>query len=115
IVIDLLVNADGEVQSSDVYRASIRNHAKLDYESVGEWLEGNGPMPSRIESVPRMEDQLRLQNEVAERLRAMRLRKGALDFETIEASPVIEDGKIVDLKVKRKNRARYIIENIMVS
>jgi len=115
IVIDLAVNADGEVQSSDVYRASIRNHAKLDYESVGEWLEGNGPMPSRIASVPLMEDQLRLQNEVAERLRAMRLRKGALDFETIEASPVIENGKIVDLKVKQKNRARYIIENIMVS
>lgn len=115
IVIDLVVNADGEVQSSDVYRAVIRNYAKLDYESVGEWLEGSGPMPPGIADVPGMEDQLRLQGEVTGRLRAMRRRKGALDFETVEASPVTENGKIVDLKVKQKNLARYIIENLMVS
>ncbi|MGA9769005.1 MAG: RNB domain-containing ribonuclease [Blastocatellia bacterium] len=115
IVIDMVVDADGEVQTSAIYRACIRNYARLDYESIGEWLEGNGPMPSGIASVPGMEEQLRLQNEATDRIRAMRQRKGALDFETIEASPVTENGKIVDLKVKQKNRARYIIENFMVS
>ena len=115
IVIDLLVSAEGEVRSSDVYRAMIRNYAKLDYESVGDWLEGNGPLPEGVAGVQGMEEQLRLQDEAAGRLRAQRQRRGALDFETIEASPVTNDGRIVDLKVTQKNRARYVIEEFMVT
>jgi VacB/RNase II family 3'-5' exoribonuclease len=115
IIIELLVNPDGEARSSNLYRAQIRNYAKLDYKSVGEWLEAKGPMPSKIASVSGMEDQLRLQDEAADRLRAMRQRKGALDLESIEASPVMENGRIIDLKINQKNRARYIIEEFMVS
>jgi exoribonuclease II len=115
IIIDLLINSDGEVQSSDVYRARVRNYAKLDYESVGEWLEGRGPVPARVAQVPGMEEQLRLQDEATERLLAMRRRNGALDLETIEASPVAENGRVIDLTVKQKNRARYLIESFMVT
>ncbi|MFL6213119.1 MAG: RNB domain-containing ribonuclease [Blastocatellia bacterium] len=115
VIIDMTVTPTGEVRSSDTYRARIHNYAKLDYESVGNWLEGRGPLPSAAAGVPGMEAQLRLQDEAADRLHAMRRRLGALDLETIEASPVTDNGRIVDLTVKQKNRARSVIEEFMVA
>lgn len=40
---------------------------------------------------------------------------GALNFESIEASPVVVNGKVVDLAVARRNRARDLIEDFMVA
>ena len=40
VVTEFVVDADGNVTSSDVYRALVRNHAQLQYNSVGAWLEG---------------------------------------------------------------------------
>jgi exoribonuclease-2 len=115
VVIEMTVSPTGDVRSSDIYRARIRNYAKLDYESVGDWLEGHGAVPSAAASVAGMEEQLRLQAEAADHLRALRKQRGALDLETIEASPVTDDGRIVDLTVKQKNRARSVIEEFMVA
>jgi VacB/RNase II family 3'-5' exoribonuclease len=113
IVIDLLVGEDGSVQTGTIYRALVRNHAKLDYETVGAWLEG-AEVPPNVAAIAGLEQQLRLQNEATSRLRALRQRSGALDLETIEASPVVTDGSVVDLTVKHKNRARYLIESFMI-
>ncbi len=116
VVVDLVIDTGGGVQSRSVYRARVHNHARLNYEDVSAWLEGNtDALPPDAARVPGLEEQLRLQNEATERLRALRLRNGALDFETIEASPVAVGGKVVALTVKPKNRARYLIESFMVA
>ena len=46
VVVEMVVGADGSVQSSDIYRARVRNHAKLAYNSVAAWLEGSAAMPA---------------------------------------------------------------------
>jgi exoribonuclease-2 len=46
IVIQLDVDTAGLVQQSDVYRAMVRNRAKLTYDEVGAWLEGRGSAPA---------------------------------------------------------------------
>src|SRR6201999_4089402 len=56
-----------------------------------------------------------MQYEAAQRLKDERLRNGALELETIEATPVTKDGKIVDLKVVHKNMARDLIEDFMIA
>ena len=39
----MMVAADGAVTASDVYRARcVRNHAKLAYDAVAAWLDGDG-------------------------------------------------------------------------
>ncbi len=43
MVIEMVISDGGEMQSSDIYRAVVRNHAKLAYNSVAAWLEGKGP------------------------------------------------------------------------
>ena len=62
--------ADGSLQSSDIYRAAVRNRAKLAYNSVAAWLEGNGPMPPGIGAVSGLDENLRLQDRVAQKLKA---------------------------------------------
>jgi VacB/RNase II family 3'-5' exoribonuclease len=115
IIIDFSVSSEGAVNSNGIHQALIRNHAKLDYESVGRWLEGSAPVPERVSILPGLEDQLRLQDEVTGRLRELSRRRGALEIETIEASPVAVDGKVYGLTIREKNRARHIIENLMVT
>jgi exoribonuclease-2 len=43
IVVEMLVAADGNIEAEDVYRARVFNHAKLAYNSVAAWLEGEVP------------------------------------------------------------------------
>jgi exoribonuclease-2 len=116
LVIELVVDDEGHVRATDVYRAVVRNHAKLVYETTGAWLESEGTPPRFISAVPGLAEQLRLQYEVTEKLRALRQQSGALNLETIEAKPVVTgDGKVVDLSATQHNRARDIIEGFMVA
>jgi exoribonuclease-2 len=115
VVIDLTLDSEGEIRSRDVYRAKVRNHAKLVYEEVGAWLEDKAPAPKKVSETTGLTDQLRLQNEATERLRALRQRSGALNLQTIEAKPIAVDGRVVDLVTSEHNRARDIIESFMVA
>lgn len=115
IVIDLTVGADGTVKSSDFYRAKVRNKAKLAYAAVGRWLEGESGQPSKDVDPPGLQAQLKLQHIESQRFHEARVRTGSLNLYTIEAQPVVVDGKVVDITVCDENPARELIENFMVA
>jgi VacB/RNase II family 3'-5' exoribonuclease len=115
IVIDMVIDNHGEVQKSDIYLATVHNHAKLAYRSVGAWLEATGPVPDAITAVPALTDNLRLQDRVAQKLKARRYERGALDLQTLEARPVFDGDVISDLQVEVKNRATGLIEDFMIA
>ncbi len=115
IIIEYSVLADGSVRHGDLYRAVVANKAKLIYEEVGDWLEGTGPIPETLRQVDGLEAQVRLQHEAALRLKKFRAEQGALELETIEAEPVVEDGAVKALVVQKKNQARNLIEEFMVA
>ncbi len=115
IVIDMTFTLEGDVTASAIYRARVLNHAKLAYDSVAAWLDGQGPAPARLAAVRGLDSQLRLQDEVARALKAMRSRSGALSLETIEARPVFINGTLTDLRPDQKNRAKELIEQLMVA
>jgi exoribonuclease-2 len=115
IVIEMVLAGDGSLQSSDLYGATVRNRAKLAYNSVAGWLEGNGPMPQGIGTVTGLDENLRLQDRVAQELKALRHLNGALDLETIEARPVFAGDELKDLEVEKRNRAKDIIEDFMIA
>lgn len=115
VVIEFDVTADGALANPSVYRALVHNKAKLVYDDVGMWLDGKAPAPRAIAASREMEAQLRMQDEAAQRLRRARSIAGALDFESVEARPVVVNGRVVDLAVDRRNRARDMIEDFMVA
>jgi len=85
ILIEMVVAGDGTVQDSDIYRASVCNRAKLAYNSVAAWLDGRGPAPPRLLAVPGLDEQLRIQDRVAQAMKGLRHRHGALTLDTLEA------------------------------
>ena len=115
IVIEMVVNQDGSLGSSDIYRAWVVSHAKLAYHSVAAWLDGREPAPGRVATVAGLDEQLRIQDRVAQTLRTVRHMHGALSLETIEPRAVFEDDILTDLRVEGKNRAQELIEDLMIA
>lgn len=115
IVIAFVVDAQGETRAPEVYRAQVKNHARLTYADVAAWLDGAGPAPERVAKSAALQAQLRLQDAAAARLRSRRKERGALELETIEARPVTADGHVTGLELSKKNRARDLIEDFMVA
>jgi exoribonuclease-2 len=70
MVIEMVIASDGSLQGSDIYSAMVSNCAKLAYNSVADWLEGLGPMPQAIGKVDGLDENLRIQDRVAQRLKA---------------------------------------------
>ncbi len=115
IVIEFSVFPNGEITPGAIYQAFIRNKAKLIYEEIGDWIEGKTGVPVSVERLPGLKEQLELQDEAAKRLNKSRVEQGSLEFDTIEAKPLIREERVIGLVIQEKNRARYIIENFMIA
>lgn len=115
VVVEMVIDPDGSVQSSEVYRAKVRNHAKLAYRSVAAWLDGNGPAPGLMNAVDGLAENIHIQDKAAQWLKNLRHLNGALSLETIETKPIFDGDQIRVLEVEEKNRAREIIEDFMIA
>ncbi len=115
IVVEMTISSAGAVTQSDIYRALVRNRAKLAYRSVAAWLLGQAPAPGPLAAVSGLDAQLRLQDRVAQALKTARHGRGALSLETIEPRAVIREGVLTDLQTEDKNRAEELIEEFMIA
>ncbi|MGO9318427.1 MAG: RNB domain-containing ribonuclease [Terracidiphilus sp.] len=114
-VIEFSVDQAGTTSDGKTYRALVRNHAQLAYNSVGAWLEGRGPAPAKVAASADLAAQLKLQDTAAQRMVGGRFQHGALDLETIETRPVMLDQEAVEIAKLEKNRATSLIEEFMVA
>lgn len=115
IVVEMSFDKSGLLQKAEIYKAVVRNRAKLAYNSLAAWLENTGPMPAGISGVPGLDANIRLQDSIAQKLKSLRFANGALDFETIEARPVFSGDEIKDIQSEKKNSAKSIIEEFMIA
>jgi exoribonuclease-2 len=115
IVIEMLVAADGVVTKSDVYRAVVCNRAKLAYNAVAAWIDGTAPEPRPMTAVAGLDEQIRIQDRAAQAMRALRHEHGALSLETIQTRAVFDGEVLSDLRPDQPNRAKQLIENLMIA
>jgi len=115
VVIEFGVDSTGTVKSPSVYRAVVRNKAQLQYNSTGAWLEGKSPAPPKIAASTDLQAQLKLQDEVAQKLKNQRFQHGALNLLTDELQPLMLNDQVIDLVKQQKNRATELIEDFMVA
>jgi exoribonuclease-2 len=102
------------VASSRIYPALVNNKAQLAFNGVGSWLDGNAEAPAKVAASKELQEQLKLQNEIAQRLRLERYKHGALNIETIETHANLQ-GKTIDFETQRKNAATELIEDFMIA
>lgn len=115
IVVDATVNAEGATHDFSIYRAKVRNRAKLAYEDVSAWLEGNAPTPAAIVSVPGLDQNLRVQDAVARVMRRNRRERGALSLQTLEAQVLFSGDVVADVRASNGDRAKALIEDLMIA
>ena len=118
IVIEMSMADDGSVRESTIYRALVKNHAKLAYNALAVWLDG-GPMSAQLQAalpaMPALKTQLRTQDRAAQSMRGLRHAHGALSLQTPEARPVFKGDELADLETDAPNRAKELIEEFMVA
>ena len=112
VVVEFVVAADGTISQNSVYRALVRNHARLTYNAVGPWLDGQGAAPT---PKPELQAQLKLQDDAAHALRAARDRLGALTFDRQELQAVTDNHHVKGVATRRTNRAGHLIEDFMIA
>jgi len=115
LVTEMIVATDASIAETTVYRAKVRNKAKLAYDAVAAWIDGDGPLPEAARAVAALDLQLRTQDEVAQRLRARRHAEGSLELETFQPRAVFEGDHVVDIRQQVQNRARQLIEELMIA
>lgn len=115
VVMDMVFDEGGELVESDIYRAHVHNHAKLAYNSVAAWLDGASPAPQRVQKIAGLDENLRLQDRVAQRLANRRHQQGALSLETLQTRASFDGNAISSLELDRKNRAKQLIEDFMIA
>lgn len=115
LVIEFTVDAQANIAASDIYRAQVVNKAQLAYPSVGAWLAGTAAAPQKVAASAELQQQLKMQNEIAQLLRQQRSNRGALNLQTIETHPIcMTDGEI-DIEAEVKNEATQLIEDFMIA
>jgi VacB/RNase II family 3'-5' exoribonuclease len=119
IVIEFTVDANGLPTNQSIYAALVRNHAQLAYSTTGPWIE-NKPRPDgrhepKLENNPDLAANLRLQDQAAQLLHTQRIAMGALDFNRVEADPVVIDGKVQAIQAVVDNRASTLIADFMIA
>jgi VacB/RNase II family 3'-5' exoribonuclease len=115
VVVEFTVDSAGSLKSPNVYHAAVRNKAQLQYDSVGAWLQGEAAAPAKISASNDLQSQLKLQDEVARKLKLQRLQHGALNLQTDEVHPVLLNEVVINVENQQKNRATDLIEDFMVA
>lgn len=115
IVAEVEVDSDGALTKLSIYRAYVKNEAKLAYNGVSAWLDGVGTAPEAVKNNNELQTQIRLQDKIAHLLRKNRHHLGALTLQTIEPLAIMQDQEVVDVIPVTKNRGQDLIEDFMIA
>ena len=115
IVTEMVIAPDASITQTALYRATVRNHAKLAYDALSAWIDGKGALPDAGRAVAGLDVLLRTQDEVAQRLRERRHAQGSLELETFQPRAVFDGERVVEIRQQIQNRARQLIEEFMIA
>ncbi len=114
MVCDMMVTEDGEVSAYQFYPAVMWSHARFTYNEVAAIL-ANTRGPEALKRKERVTDLLNL-HDVYQALHKARVRRGAVDFETVETQIVCDEvGRIEKIVPRTRNDAHKLIEEAMLA
>ena len=108
MVCDMQFGAKGQLKHYRFYPAVMQSRARLTYDQVWAWLNGEGETP--------LMHQLTILYDLFKVLQAAREKRGAIDFDTTETRMVFNDsGKIDRIVPVVRNNAHRLIEECMLA
>jgi len=114
VVCDMRITAQGKITEFEFYPALMRSHARLTYSKVAAILQHRDQALRQTyqDQLPNLESLYKLYDA----LHALRLKRGAVDFELPETKILFNDqGKIDKVVGTERNDAHRIIEECMLA
>ena len=106
------IDNNGEVVEYDIFESVIKSRIQMTYKKVNAILEKN----ITAEGYEPYVEKLNLMKELAEILRANKVRKGYIDFDIDEAKIITnEDGEAIDVKLRERGTGEKLIEDFMIA
>lgn len=115
MVVKIEINKSGDIENSSIFQAMVHNYAKLTYNAIGDWLEGEKNIPDHAAKVPGLEKTLKIQHEAAQILKRNRQKAGALTLQSSEAEVKIQNDDSIEIHLPYDNYAHQLIEEFMVA
>ena len=105
------IDKNGKVVSHEIFESVIKSKKQMTYKNVNKILD-NKEIPSGYELYV---DDLKVMEELAQILRASKIKNGYLDFDTDEAKIIVDDkGKAIDVVLRDRGKAENLIEDFMI-
>ena len=114
MVSDMSISASGEILAYRFYPAVMYSHGRLTYTEVAAALYQKEPAARQLVGplLPHLEQLDALYRVLAK----ARLKRGAIDFETLETHMIFDDnGKIARIEAYERNDAHRVIEECMLA
>ena len=114
MVCDMAISATGEIKDYAFYEAVFRSKARLTYNQVWGWLSGAETATTPVHQAlqPYLQNLYKLFNI----LHKARVKRGAIDFETVETMMLFDaNGKIEKIVPVVRNDAHKLIEECMLA
>ena len=115
LVCEMHFSKDAELTKSLISRALVRNQIQLAYDATSDWLEGHGSLPEMAAVIPDLEWQLRIQDELAQKIRVKRHDGGSLELDIFQPQANFAGNEITEIQQQAHNRARQLIEEFMIA
>ncbi|QPS71550.1 ribonuclease R [Lactococcus garvieae] len=106
------INAEGKVLHSQIGPSIIKTTERMTYDDVNLMLDGDQEALTKYEAI---KESVEVMSELHEILAAMRRRRGAIDFETMEARIIVdENGLPIEIRKRSRGTAERMIESFML-
>lgn len=115
MVVKIQINQMGDLENASIFQSLVHNHAKLTYNAVGGWLEGNSDLPDKIKQMVGLDNTLKIQHKAAQLLKQNRQKMGALTLESSDAEAKIENNNQIVIQLSPHNFAHQLIEEFMIA
>jgi len=114
MVCDMEIAGSGAIRRYRFYPAVMFSHARLTYEEVAAALYGKDPEVCR--RLAPLLPHLEVLDQLYRQLAKERVKRGAIDFETVETRMIFDDnGKIARIEPYERNDAHRLIEECMLA
>jgi len=114
LTIDMFVDKDGRVTSSEFYPSMIFSSAAMSYDEVLRLIDNSGKTVQEA-CDPEILSRLQSLKKLTQKLYQKRLQQGAIDFESVEAKLILGEKKQPEQVILRtKTDATAIVEEAMI-
>ncbi|MBN2300675.1 MAG: ribonuclease R [Acholeplasmataceae bacterium] len=107
---NMILDMDAKVISYDIQKSFIQSHRRMTYDEVNHFLkEGKSLSDKKVETM------LSIMNELSQKLKVIRHKRGEIEFESSELGFIVDkQGRVLDVYERSTDEAEELIESFML-